>query len=197
MGVAIGGQKTGSTGLTLNIGGATGGTAHVINIVQGTNAHTGADRNNGIYLWQSTNNTGASADVNVRAGVTIGTMATPMKRHGIFLEPRASSTSQGRGSAGTTLTSAATIYAARQGIRVYRRKGAPTITPPSPTPATSTRASATPRHRRNYRDDRPHGILAFVGGTSLTGSLIVDNDGDITLGGAYTGILMNTGAPAA
>ncbi len=192
LGVAIGGQKTGSTGLTLNIGGATGGTAHVINIVQGTNAHTGADRNNGIYLWQSTNNTGASADVNVRAGVTIGTMATPMKRHGIFLEPRASSTSQGRGSAGTTLTSAATIYAARQGIRVYRTQGGTNdntaITNTGDIYSGVGNPSAT---GGNYRDDRPHGILAFVGGTSLTGSLIVDNDGDITLGGAYTGILMN------
>ena len=199
LGVAIGGQKTGSTGSTFNIGGATGGTAHVINIVQGTNAHTGADRNNGIYLWQSTNNTGASVDVNVRAGVTIGTMATPMKRHGIFLEPRASSTSQGRGSAGTTLTSAATIYAARQGIRVQRTNGgtndATTITNtgdifsgvnnPS---ATSSRATGSPHER--YRDGLPHGIFAFVGGTQMTGSLTVDNDGDITLGGAYTGILM-------
>ena len=192
LGVAIGGQKTGSTGSTFNIGGATGGTAHVINIVQGTNAHTGADRNNGIYLWQSTNNPGASVDVNVRAGVTIGTMATPMKRHGIFLEPRASSTSQGRGSAGTTLTSAATIYAARQGIRVYRTQGGTNdntaITNTGDIYSGVGNPSAT---GGNYRDDRPHGILAFVGGTSLTGSLIVDNDGDITLGGAYTGILMN------
>ena len=192
LGVAFGGQKTGSNALVLNIGDATGGTAHVINIVQGTNSHTGADRNNGIYLWQSTNNPGARAEVHVRAGVTIGTMATPMKGHGIFLEPRASSTSMGRGSAGTTLTSAATIYAAKQGIRVYRTEGGTN----DDTAITNTGAiysgvgnpSAT---GGNYRDDRPHGILAFVGGTQLTGSLIVDNDGDITLGGAYTGILMN------
>ena len=169
-----------------------GGTAHVINIVQGTNAHTGADRNNGIYLWQSTNNTGAKVEVNVRAGVTIGTMATPMKGHGISLRQYVTSTSQGRGAPGTTLTSAATIYAAKQGIRVYRTQGGTNdntaITNTGDIYSGVGNPSAT---GGNYRDDRPHGILAFVGGTSLTGSLIVDNDGDITLGGAYTGILMN------
>ena len=198
-GIAFGAQATGGPGLTVNVGGATGGTAHVVNIVQGTNSLSGIDRNNGIYIWRTANVFGSTTTLNVRAGVTIGTMATPMKQHGIFLRPRAGRVSNGVGNAGATLTSAATIYAARQGIRVVRTEGgtndATTITNtgaifsgvnnPS---ATSSRATGSPHER--YRDGLPHGIFAFVGGTQMTGSLTVNNDGDITLGGPYTGILM-------
>ena len=122
-GVAFGAQFTGTGGLTVTVGGETNGVAHVINFVQGTNSHTGIDRNHGIHFHQSSNHTGTRVTLNVRAGVTIGTMATPMKQYGIFMRPRSSSTSQGRGAPGTTLTSAATIYAAKQGIRVHRTQG--------------------------------------------------------------------------
>ena len=201
LGVGIGAEYTATAGATFNVGGATGGVAHVVNIVQGTNAHTGIDRNNGIYLHGSSNNTHTRATLNVRAGVTIGSASAPMKQHGIFLRPRSSNTSQGRGAAGVTLTSAATIYAFKQGIRVNRTNGGTN----DPTTITNTGAifsgvgnpSATAANYDAYRDNLPHGILGFIGGTQLTGSLVVTNSGDITLGGPYVGILMqNWGAGA-
>ncbi len=189
-GVAFGARASGGAGLTLNIGGATGGTAHVVRFVQGTNSVSGIDRNNGIYVWRTANNTGASTTLNVKAGVTIGTMATPMKQHGIFLRPHADRPSAGRGSAGLTLTSAATIHAARQGIRIVRQTGgtndATTVTNTGAIHSGVGNAAATGSYV-----DRPHGIYALHGGTQRTGSLTVTNSGDITVGGAYTGILMN------
>ena len=196
LGVGIGAEYTATAGATFNVGGATGGVAHVVNIVQGTNAHTGIDRNNGIYLHGSSNNTHTRATLNVRAGVTIGSASAPMKQHGIFLRPRSSNTSQGRGAAGVTLNSAATIYARGQGIRVNRTNGGTN----DPTTITNTGAifsgvgnpSATAANYDAYRDNLPHGILGFIGGTQLTGSLVVTNSGDITLGGPYVGILMQS-----
>ena len=200
-GAAFGGQFTGTGGITITVGGATDGTPHVINFVQGTNSHDGIDRNNGIHFWQSSNHTGTRLTLNVRAGVTIGTMATPMKRHGIFLRPQSASTSQGRGAPGTTLTSAATIYARGQGIRVNRTTGGTNddtvITNSGDIYSGIGNPSATSTDYDSYRDNLPHGILGFIGGTQLTGSLTVTNSGDITLGGAYVGILMqNWGAGA-
>ena len=188
-GIAFGAQASGGSGLTLNIGGATGGTAHVVRFVQGTNSVSGIDRNNGIYILRTANNTGASTTLNVRAGVTIGTMATPMKQHGIFLRPHADRPSAGRGNAGLTLTTAATIHAAGQGIRIVRQIGgtndATTVTNTGALHSGVGNAAATGSYF-----DRPHGIYVLHGGTQFTGSLTVDNDGDITVGGAYTGILL-------
>ncbi len=188
-GIAFGAQASGGSGLTLNIGGATGGTAHVVRFVQGTNSVSGIDRNNGIYILRTANNTGASTTLNVRAGVTIGTMATPMKQHGIFLRPHADRPSAGRGNAGLTLTNAATIHAAGQGIRIVRQTGgtndATTVTNTGALHSGVGNAAATGDYF-----DRPHGIYVLHGGTQFTGSLTVDNDGDITVGGAYTGILL-------
>ncbi len=188
-GIAFGAQASGGSGLTLNIGGATGGTAHVVRFVQGTNSVSGIDRNNGIYILRTANNTGSSTTLNVRAGVTIGTMATPMKQHGIFLRPHADRPSAGRGNAGLTLTTAATIHAAGQGIRIVRQTGgtndATTVTNTGALHSGVGNAAATGSYF-----DRPHGIYVLHGGTQFTGSLTVDNDGDITVGGAYTGILL-------
>ncbi len=188
-GIAFGAQASGGSGLTLNIGGATGGTAHVVRFVQGTNSVSGIDRNNGIYILRTANNTGASTTLNVRAGVTIGTMATPMKQHGIFLRPHADRPSAGRGNAGLTLTNAATIHAAGQGIRIVRQIGgtndATTVTNTGALHSGVGNAAATGTYF-----DRPHGIYVLHGGTQFTGSLTVDNDSDITVGGAYTGILL-------
>ena len=188
-GIAFGARASGGASLTLNIGGATGGTAHVVRFVQGTNSVSGIDRNNGIYVWRTANNTGASTTLNVRAGVTIGTMATPMKQHGIFLRPHADRSSAGRGNAGLTLTTAATIHAAGQGIRIVRQTGgtndATTVTNTGALHSGVGNAAATGSYF-----DRPHGIYVLHGGTQFTGSLTVDNDGDITVGGAYTGILL-------
>ena len=179
---------TTAQGGLITVGGETGGTAHVINIVQGTNTRTGDDYNNGIHVMQ--NRLGSWGTLNVRAGVTIGTMATPMKQHGIYLQWHSDQISQGRGAGAGSLTSAATVYAARQGIRFVRTKGgtndATTITNTGAIFSGVNNAGATGSYV-----DRPHGIYLLHGGTQFTGSLTVDNDGDITLGGAYTGILMN------
>ena len=192
LGVGLGGETTATGGLTINVGGATGGTAHVVNFVQGTNAHTGIDRNNGIYVHQDSNQPGVRLALNVRAGVTIGTMATPMKRHGISLRARPTSPSQGRGAPGITLTSAATIYAARQGIRVIREIGG-TNDPTTITNSGDIYSGVGNPSATGAYSDRPHGIYHLQGGTGpdFTGSVVVVNSGDITLGGAYTGILLN------
>ena len=175
-------------GFTVNVGGSTGGTAHVVNIVQGTNSVSGAERNNGVYLRQLSNHRTTTLDV--RSGVTIGSSTTPMKQNGIYVDLRPTAASQGVGATAGTITSAATIYAARQGIRVRRETGgtndATTVTNTGAIHSGVNNAGATGSYV-----DRPHGIYALHGGTQRTGSLTVDNDGDITVGGAYTGILMN------
>ncbi len=201
LGVGIGGRTTATGGFTINAGGATDGTPHVINIVQGTNSVSGIDRNNGIYVWQESNNSGVRVRVNVRAGVTIGTMATPMKQHGIFIRARSTATSQGRGAPGATIDNAATVYAAMQGLRISRTQGGTNdntvITNSGAIFSGVGNPSATSANYDQYRDNLPHGILGFIGGTQLTGSLVVTNSGDITLGGPYVGILMqNWGAGA-
>ncbi len=175
-------------GFTVNVGGSTGGTAHVVNIVQGTNSVSGANRNNGVYLRQIANNRTTTLDV--RSGVTIGSSATPMKQNGIFVDLRPTAASQGVGATAGTITSAATIHAAGQGIRVGRTVGgtndATTVTNTGAIHSGVGNAAATGTYV-----DRPHGIHVLHGGTQRTGSLTVTNSGDITVGGAYTGILMN------
>ncbi len=196
LGVGIGGRTTATGGFTINAGDATNGTPHIINIVQGTNTVSGIDRNNGIYVWQESNNSGVRVRVNVRAGVTIGTMTTPMKQHGIFIRAQSTATSQGRGAPGSTINSAATIYAAMQGLRINRTNGGTSddtvITNSGAIYAGIGNPSATSANYDQYRDNLPHGILGFIGGTQLTGSLVVTNSGDITLGGPYVGILMQS-----
>ena len=175
-------------GFTVNVGGSTGGTAHVVNIVQGTNSVSGANRNNGVYLRQLSNNRTTTLDV--RSGVTIGSSATPIKQNGIYVDLRPTAASLGVGATAGTITNAAPIHAARQGIRVSRTEGgtndATTVTNTGAIHSGVNNAGATGSYV-----DRPHGIRVLHGGTQLTGSLTVDNDGDITVGGAYTGILMN------
>ena len=195
VGIAL--RSSSVSGLEVYVGGATGGTDHVVNIVQGTNSGTGANQNNGIYVRQYS--VGSPATVEVRSGVTIGSSTTPMKRHGIFFYLRAHSTNFGQGAGGGTLTNAATIHAARQGIRVFRESGGTnagtTITNTGAIFSGVGNPSATAANYDAYRDNLPHGILAFIGGTQRTGSMSVTNSGDITLGGAYVGILMqNWGA---
>ncbi len=175
-------------GFTVNVGGSTGGTAHVVNIVQGTNTNTDANRNNGVYLRQQSNHRTTTLDV--RSGVTIGSSTTPMKQNGIYVDLRPTAASLGVGATAGTITSAATIHAARQGIRVRRETGgtnaATTITNTGAIFSGVGNAAATGSYV-----DRPHGIYHLQGGTQMTGSVVVVNSGDITLGGAYTGILLN------
>ena len=173
--------------LEFYVGGATGGTDHVVNIVQGTNSVSGDARNNGIYVRQYRRT--ASTTMEVRSGVTIGSSTTPMKQHGIFVYLRSEQINLGEGAGGADLTSAATIHAARQGIRVQRANGGTnagtTITNTGAIHSGVGNAAATGDYF-----DHPHGIYVLHGGTQLTGSLTVTNSGDITLGGAYTGILL-------
>ena len=119
-----------------------------------------------------------------------------MEQHGIRFRVRSAQQSQGRGAGAPTLTSAATIYARRQGIRVHRANGATndatTITNSGAIFSGVGNAADTNTYRH-----RPHGILAFVPGTTMTGSLTVTNSGDITLGGPYTGIMMQYWASGA
>ena len=76
------------------MGGETGGTAHVVNVVQGTNTVTGDGRNTGIYMRQK--RILVATTLNARSGVTIGTQSAPMKQYGIHfhLSPQISA---GRG----------------------------------------------------------------------------------------------------
>ena len=174
-------------GATLNVGGATGGTAHVVNIVQGTNTRTSDAYNHGIHFMQ--NRLESWATVNVKAGVTIGSSSAPMKQRGIFLHWRSDQISQGRGAGSARFTSAATIYAARQGIHFVRENGGTndetTLTNTGAIFSGVNNPSATGAYF-----DRPHGIHVLYGGTQMTGTLSVTNSGAITVGGPYTGIVL-------
>ncbi len=180
-------KVTTQQGATLNVGGATGGTAHVVNIVQGTNTRTSDAYNHGIHFMQ--NRLGSWATVNVKAGVTIGSSSAPMKQRGIFLHWRSNQISQGRGAGSARFTSAATVYAARQGIHFVRENGGTndetTLTNSGAIFSGVNNPSATGAYF-----DRPHGIHVLYGGTQMTGTLTVTNSGDITVGGAYTGIVL-------
>ncbi len=174
-------------GATLNVGDATGGTAHIVNIVQGTNTRTSDAYNHGIHFMQ--NRLESWATVNVRAGVTIGSSSAPMKQRGIFLHWRSNQISQGRGAGSARFTSAATIYAARQGIHFVRENGGTndetTLTNTGAIFSGVNNPSATGAYF-----DRPHGIHVLYGGTQMTGTLSVTNSGAITVGGPYTGIVL-------
>ena len=180
-------KVTTQQGATLNVGGATGGVAHIVNIVQGTNSRTTDAYNHGIYFWQ--NRLASWATVNVKAGVTIGSSSAPMKQRGIFLHWRSQQISQGRGAGSARFTSAATIYAARQGIHFVRENGGTndetTLTNSGAIFSGVNNPSATGAYF-----DRPHGIHVLYGGTQMTGTLSVTNSGAITVGGPYTGIVL-------
>ena len=113
------------------IGGETDGTAHVVNIVQGTSTNTDADRNNGVYYRTDVQSVSGSAatTIELKRGVTIGSAAAPMKQNGLWAVLGGSG---GRGSGPATITSAATIFAAKRGILFARNvsniTGATTIT---------------------------------------------------------------------
>ena len=168
--------------ITLNVGGETGGTAHVVHIVQGTNTRTQDDRNNGVYVSQQ--RWSVPTTVNVRSGVTIGTSSTPMKRHGIYMRLNP------LGGAGAgVIDNAAPIFAAKQGIRLHREvegtTHATTITNRGAISAGVGNAADTSAYR-----DQPNGIVVLydVGGS---GPATITNTGDITVSGAYIGILMD------
>ena len=105
--------------VSLIMGGETDGTAHAVNVVQGTNTNNAADRNNGVYIQVGYQQTGA-ATVDLKSGVTIGSAATPMKQNGVFLRFDGDGANWGIGR--ITFTSAATIFAAKRGILVGRNR---------------------------------------------------------------------------
>ena len=160
---------------TLNIGGATGGTAHVVNIVQGTNANNAANRNNGVYVRDQGQYTGTT--INLERGVTIGSATAPMKQNGLWV------VLDGAGLIGTgeaAITSAATIFAAKRGIRVGR--------------SLSTTTSATTITNRGAISSGEEGIYLEYpapGNASNNGSATIVNTGAITVSGAYAGINMD------
>ena len=115
----------------ITVGGETDGTPHVVNIVQGTSTNTDTDRNNGVYFRtdvQSVNNSAATT-IDLESGVTIGSATDPMKQNGLWVVLGGSG---GRGSGPATITSAASIFAAKRGILFARNvsniTGATTIT---------------------------------------------------------------------
>ncbi len=116
----------------ITIGDETDGTAHVVNIVQGTSTNNAADRNNGVYVRTQKQrveaNTG-TVTIELKPGVTIGSAAAPMKQNGLWAVLDGDG---GRGSGPATITSAAPIFAAKRGILFARNAsnitGATTIT---------------------------------------------------------------------
>ena len=131
VGVYARGGTGSNTWAHIAIGGETDGTAHVVNIVQGTSTNTDTDRNNGVYFRtdvQSVNNSAATT-IELRRGVTIGSATDPMKQNGLWVVLGGSG---GRGSGPATITSAAPIFAAKRGILFARNvsniTGATTIT---------------------------------------------------------------------
>ncbi len=172
-----------NVGVTVDSMGEMTDAGHVVNIVQGTSANNAADRNNGIY-FQHRQQMGDST-VRVGRGVTIGSATTPMKQNGIFYHPRGLST-WGAGKA--TLISAATIFAAKQGIRITRDPSNvyhPTYRRISDTSITNSGAIRSGEEGIYLYFARPAGGAIHLGDATIT------NTGAITVSGAKYGIFMD------
>ncbi len=162
---------------TLNIGGATGGTAHVVNIVQGTNTNTDANRNNGVYILDQGQFSRTMVDL--KRGVTIGSSTTSMKQHGIQVRL------DGSGLVGTgeaDITSAANIFAAKRGIWVRRNPGT----------TTATNSATTITNSGDIRSGETGIYLDYSAATSNTHTrgATITNTGAITVSGVADGIHM-------
>ena len=162
---------------TLNIGGATGGTAHIVNIVQGTNTNTDANRNNGVYILDRGQFSATMVDL--ERGVTIGSSTTSMKQHGIQVQL------DGSGLVGTgeaDITSAANIFAAKRGIWVRRNPGT----------TTATNSATTITNSGDIRSGETGIYLDYSAATSNTHTrgATITNTGAITVSGAADGIRM-------
>ena len=184
--------------LTVNIGGETGGTPHVVNIRQGGATWVvQGHQDNGIHI--ANGGIGSSTTLNVRRGVTIGTQGTPMERAGINLWLDVSPLTTGgawhaQGAGGVALDNAAPIFARLAGIKVHRASGgtlqATTIVNSGDISAGVGNPSDT-----SAEVDQPHGINLIAAGsqalTTHTGNAKITNTGAITVSGAYAGIRMN------
>ena len=184
--------------LTVNIGGETGGTPHVVNIRQGGATWVvQGHQDNGIHI--ANGGIGSSTTLNVRRGVTIGTQGTPMERAGINLWLDVSPLTTGgawhaQGAGGVALDNAAPIFARLAGIKVHRASGgtlqATTIVNSGDISAGVGNPSDT-----SAEVDQPHGINLIAAGsqalTTHTGNAKITNTGAITVSGAYAGIRMS------
>ena len=106
-----------------NISLTVGGTGTFVAIVQGSSPQANQwYRNNGIVVRQETPN-GSTTTVDVKSGVTIGTMNNKMQNRGIYVNGY-------RAAAGAvSVTSGATIYSVEDGIHVENlAAGAVTVT---------------------------------------------------------------------
>ena len=172
-----------NVGVTVDSMGEMTDAGHVVDIVQGTSTNNAADRNNGIY-FQHRSQMGDST-VRVGRGVTIGSETTPMQQNGIFYHPRGLS-SWGGGKA--TLISAATIFAAKQGIRLFRN-------PSNVYHPTFRRTSHTTITNRGAIRSGEEGIYLYfarpAGGATHLGDATITNTGAITVSGARYGIFMD------
>ncbi len=172
-----------NVGVTVDSMGEMTDAGHVVDIVQGTSTNNAADRNNGIY-FQHRSQMGDST-VRVGRGVTIGSETTPMQQNGIFYHPRGLS-SWGGGKA--TLISAATIFAAKQGIRLFRN-------PSNVYHPTFRRISDTTITNSGAISSGEEGIYLFfarpAGGAIHLGDATITNTGAITVSGARYGIFMD------
>ena len=172
-----------NVGVTVDSMGEMTDAGHVVNIVQGTSTNNAADRNNGIY-FQHRNQMGDST-VRVGRGVTIGSETTPMRQNGIFYHPRGTST---WGAAKATLISAARIFAAKQGIRLFRNPSNvyhPTYRRTSDTTITNSGAIRSGEEGIYLYFERPAGGAIHLGDATIT------NTGAITVTGARYGIFMD------
>ncbi len=172
-----------NVGVTVDSMGEMTDAGHVVDIVQGTSTNNAADRNNGIY-FQHRSQMGDST-VRVGRGVTIGSETTPMQQNGIFYHPRGLS-SWGGGKA--TLISAATIFAAKQGIRLFRNPSNvyhPTFRRISDTTITNSGAIRSGEEGIYLYFARPAGGAVHLGDATIT------NTGAITVSGARYGIFMD------
>ncbi len=172
-----------NVGVTVDSMGEMTDAGHVVDIVQGTSTNNAADRNNGIY-FQHRSQMGDST-VRVGRGVTIGSETTPMQQNGIFYHPRGLS-SWGGGKA--TLISAATIFAAKQGIRLFRN-------PSNVYHPTFRRTSHTTITNRGAIRSGEEGVYLYfarpAGGATHLGDATITNTGAITVSGARYGIFMD------
>ena len=184
--------------LTVNVGGETGGTPHVVNIRQGGATWVvQGHQDNGIHI--ANGGIGSSTTLNVRRGVTIGTQGTPMERAGINLWLDVNPLTGGgsyhaQGAGAVSLTNEAPIFARLAGIKVHRASGG-TLQATNIVNSGDISAGVGNPSDTSTEVDQPHGINLIAAGsqalTTHTGNAKITNTGAITVSGAYAGIRMD------
>ena len=181
---------TGFSGILLEAGSTsavgdlalTVGSAGAVAVVEGISG------SNGIEMTQKGS---GMATLDVRRGVTIGAEATPMGARGIYLVLNRDAANRGGGAA--SLTSGATIHAARQGLYVWRASTAQTSAATTITNIGAISAGVNNAASTRTGNLRPHGIVLNVTAPddgSSAGDAKITNSGGITVSGGYDGIRM-------